>query len=472
MTADLAITGGLIINPAYESAHASRHGTLVVAGGRIAAFLDPADRPQARQILDATGMLVLPGGIDPHFHCRAPSFPQRGDFATESRAAAAGGVTTIFEMPISKPGVATASALTARGALVERDAYVNIALYGAPGLLDAREVQGMAQAGAIAFKLFMTEAPPGRADEFDGLIAPDLATVGAALALTRRTGLRCAVHCEDQSLIDWYSDQARNCPVADWQRHLMSRPAVAETAALAGVLQLAQALHAPVHIVHVSAQASVALVQAAKQQGTPVTAETCPHYLLFTNEVLAQVGPYGKINPPIRSQADQDALWKGLHGGIFDFIATDHAPFTAAEKEATWGRMLDAPPGHPGVEALVPLLLTWGLEGRFPLERVVELMASNAACSFGLYPHKGVLRLGSDADICVYDPRTATTLEGGSWRTKGAEASRLYQGVPVQGSVHATIVGGQVVYQDGAVVGRPGSGAWLRPRRADLERQS
>ncbi len=462
MTADLVITGGLILNPTYETAYASRPGTLVVEDGRIAAVLDPATRPAARQVLDASDMLVVPGGIDPHFHCRAPSFPQRGDFATESRAAAAGGITTIFEMPISKPGVATTAALKTRGALVARDAYVNIGLYGAPGLLDEGEVQGMAQAGAVAFKLFMTEAPPGREDEFEGLIAPDLATIGAALALTRQTGLRCAIHCEDQSLIDWYSAQARCSSVADWQRHLMSRPAVVETAAIAGVLQLAQALQAPIHIVHVSAAASVALVQAARQQGTPVTAETCPHYLLFTDEILEQVGPYGKINPPMRTQTDQDALWAGLHAGIFDFIATDHAPFTAAEKEATWGRILDAPPGHPGVEALVPLLLTWGLTGVLTLERAVELMSSNAARSFGLYPGKGVLRPGADADICVYDPRPDATLEGSVWWTKGAPASRLYHDMPVRGSVHATVVGGHIVYQEGTMVGQRGCGTWLR----------
>ena len=462
MTADLVITGGMIVNPACETEYASQAGTLVVEEGRVTALLDPAERPSALQVLDATGMLVLPGAIDPHFHCRAPSFPQRGDFATESRAAAAGGVTTIFEMPISKPGVATTEALIARGALVERDAYVNIGLYGAPGLLDAQEVNGMAQAGAVAFKLFMTEAPPGREDEFEGLIAPDLATIGAALELTRETGLRCAIHCEDQSLIDFFSARARLSPVTDWKRHLMSRPAVVETTAIAGVLQLAHFLQGPIHIVHVSAEASVALVQAAKQEGVPVTAETCPHYLLFTEEILEQVGPYGKINPPMRTQEDQKALWNGLRSGVFDFIATDHAPFTAEEKEATWGRILDAPPGHPGVEALVPLLLTWGLDGTFSLERTVELVSTNAARSFGLYPRKGVLRPGADADICVYDPRANTTLEGTSWWTKGAKASRMYQGMPVRGSVHATVVAGQIVFIEGTVVGDPGSGSWLR----------
>ena len=467
MTADLAITGGRILNPSFETTFASRLGTVTVEGGRITGILEPTERPPARETIDASGMLVLPGGIDPHFHCRAPSFPERGDFATESRAAAAGGVTTIFEMPISKPGVATKKALKDRGSLAARDAYVNIALYGAPGLLLEREVEGMAQTGAIAFKLFMTEAPPGREDEFEGLIAPDLATIGAALELTRETGLRCAVHCEDQSLIDWYTRQARDRSVEDWQRHLMSRPAVVETTAIAGVLQLARALGAPVHIVHASAKASIDLIRAAKSAGAPVTAETCPHYLMFTNAELERVGPYGKINPPVRQTEDRDALWQGLHDGVLDFVATDHAPFTAAEKEAAWGNIIDAPPGHPGVEALVPLLLTWGLDGTFTLEQSVELLASNAARSFGLYPRKGVLRPGSDADICVFDPRREALLNGSAWLTKGAEASRLYQDVPVGGSVHATVVGGQVVYREGSIVGQPGCGAWLRPGHTD-----
>lgn len=466
MTADLLIAGGRIVNPAYADPQAPDRGNLVVEEGKIAAILEPDDRPRAHQVLDASDMLVLPGGLDPHFHCRAPSFPQRGDFATESRAAAAGGVTTIFEMPISKPGVATTQALRNRGDLVRQHAYVNIGLYGAPGLLDPDEVRGMAEAGAIGFKLFMTEAPPGRGDEFEGLIALDPATLAAALEMTRATGLRCAVHCEDQSLIDWYSARALASEVEDWRRHLMSRPSVVESLAVGGVLQLAGALRAPVHVVHASARESVALIQDAKRGGSPVTAETCPHYLMFTEAVLERVGPYGKINPPIRTAEDRDALWRGLKEGVLDFVATDHAPFTAEEKETTWGRILDAPPGHPGVEALMPLVMTWSLEGHFSLARAVELSSSNAARAFGLYPRKGVLRAGADADVCVYDPRPETTLNGTRWLTKGAAASRLYAETPVRGRVHATVVGGKTVFQNGAVLGRPGDGAWLRSQPA------
>lgn len=464
---DLVIAGGTIINPSHETAYTSGPGTLVVENGWIAAVLAPADRPSATRVLDAAGMLVLPGGIDPHVHCRAPSFPQRGDFATESMAAAAGGITTIFEMPISKPGVATTAALQARGALVERDAYVNIALYGAPGLLDAGEVQGMADAGAIAFKLFMTAAPPGREDEFAGLIAPDAASLCTALELTRETGLRCAIHCEDQSLIDLYAARALAHPGPDWQRHLMSRPAVAETVAIASVIQLAQALEAPVHIVHVSAQASIALVHAARQRGVPLTAETCPHYLLFTNDVLAEAGPYAKINPPIRTHADQEALWDAVQAGVLDFIATDHAPFTVAEKEAARGRILEAPPGHPGLEVLVPFLMTRALQGSLSCERAVELMSANAARAFGLYPRKGVLRPGADADICLYDPRGKACRTRAGWLSKGAQANRLYQDLHIQGSVHATIAGGRIICQEGTIVGQRGDGTWLRPHMAD-----
>jgi dihydroorotase (multifunctional complex type) len=455
---DLAIVNGILVNPFPEDGNEPEQATLAVHQGQIQAILEPGARVEATRVLDARNMLVLPGAIDIHFHCRAPAFPARGDFASETCAAAAGGVTTVFEMPISKPGASTVAIWEARRKLAERDAYVNVGLYAAPGLLDAKEIKGMVAAGAIGFKFFLTRAPEGREDEFEGLVAESMGTVAEALELIRPTGLRCAFHAEDQSLIDFYMARAQTGDMPDFKRQGQSRPAVVEAAAIAGLVAVAIELDTPIHIVHVSTKAGADLVRYARASGAPVTAETCPQYLLFTEDILEQVGPYGKINPPLRHAEDQEALWQALADGVLDVITTDHSPFTAEEKEATWGNILDAPPGHPGVEALVPFALTEALNGRFSLPRAVELISTKPAQLFNLFPKKGIIQAGVDADLTIYDPRPEGQIDRTRWLSRAAESNRLYDGMPTRGEVHTTVVGGKVVYQAGRVVGKPGDG--------------
>ena len=460
---DLAIINGSIINPFAEDGDEPTPATVTIHQGQVQAILETDSSIEASQVVDAQNMLVLPGAIDIHFHCRAPAFPAWGDFASETRAAAAGGVTTIFEMPISKPGVSTVAVWEARRELVERDAYVNVGLYAAPGLLDAQEIEGMAKAGAIGFKFFTTRAPEGREDEFEGLVAEDMATVAEALELIRPTGLRCAFHAEDQSLIDLYMARAQLADVPDYKRQNLSRPAIVEATAIAGLIAVASELNTPIHIVHVSTKAGADLVRFARARGAPITAETCPQYLLFTEDILEQVGPFGKINPPLRHPEDQVALWQALEDGVLDVITTDHAPFTAAEKEATWGDILAAPPGHPGVEALVPFVLTEALNGRFTLSRAVELISTTPAQLFNLYPSKGIIQAGSDADLTIYDPRPKGKIDRTKWFSRAAESNRLYDGLPIRGEVYATVVAGRVVYQAGQIEGQPGDGTIVRP---------
>lgn len=460
---DLAIINGTLINPLSENDNATLPATVAVHQGLIQAILEPGAVVNASRVLDAEGMLILPGAIDIHFHCRAPAFPARGDFASETRAAAAGGVTTIFEMPISKPGASTVAVWEARRKLVERDAYVNVGLYGAPGLLNADEIQGMANAGAIGFKLFLTRAPEGREDEFEGLVAENLAVITEALELIRPTGLRCAFHAEDQSLIDSYTARARAANIPDFKRHGQSRPAVVESTAIAALIALAGDLNTPIHIVHVSTKMGADLIRYARSINAPVTAETCPQYLLFTEDILEHVGPYGKINPPLRHAEDRQALWQALADGVLDVIATDHSPFTAAEKEAAWGNILDAPPGHPGVEALVPLVFTEALNGRFSLARAVELISTKPAHLFNLFPRKGIIQPGSDADLTIYDPRPEGQIDRTKWLSRAAECNRLYDKMTVRGEVHATIVGGKVIYRAGQIEGKRGDGQIVRP---------
>jgi allantoinase len=471
---DLAITGAHLVSPALDGAGlgsdaGSRRATLLVRDGRIAAIQDPDAPFEAREVVDAEGMLLLPGAIDAHFHCRDPSFPHRGDFATETQAAAAGGVTTVFEMPISKPCASTVEVWNARRDSAAAKAYVNIGLYAAPGRMDREETLGMADAGAIGFKLFTTSSAPGREDEFLGLATNGLDEVLVALEHVAETGLRCVFHAETQELIDLYTERALAGPGPEHLRHGRSRPAVVEASAIAAVVEVARAVGTPIHIAHVTSAQAVDVVRHAKRTGAPVTAETCPHYLFATEDDLERVGPYGKINPPIRGAGDREALWEALEDGTLDYVATDHAPFTAAEKEAAWDDIVGAPPGHPGVDKLLPLMLTEALRGRMTLERAVELVSTAPARLFGLLPRKGVLWPGADADLTLYDPRPERTIARGTGFGRAADCDLLYEGRTLQGEVRATFVAGKAVFRDGEIVGRPGDGAIVSPDRTRLQ---
>jgi allantoinase len=462
--ADLAILNGSVIAPSLAGVNADPlPNNVIIDQGRITALVTPGERIEADKIIDADGMLVLPGAIDIHFHCRAPAFPERGDFFSESRAAAAGGVTTFFEMPISNPCASTTEVWRNRCELALQNVLVNVGLFAAPGRLDRNEIDGMVEAGAIGFKVFMTAAVKGRESEFDGLCITELANIAQALELIQETGLRCVFHAEDQGLIDLYMERARRSELPDYLRHRRSRPAVAEATAVAGLLSLAKSIGTPIHIAHVSSAASVELIRRARDEGLPVSAETCPHYLLFDEEVLERVGPYGKINPPIRGPEDREALWQAVDEGVIDVIATDHAPFTSAEKEASWGNIIDAPPGHPGVEMLVPLVLDQALRGRISLAKAVELISTKPAQLFGLYPQKGSLWPGADADITLFDPRPEREIRLEDGFSRAAACNWLYRGMRLQGTVAATIVGGKIVYQDGQIVGNRGDGHLARP---------
>jgi dihydroorotase (multifunctional complex type) len=290
------------------------------------------------------------------------------------------------------------------------------------------------------------------------LTTDSLAEIVEALELIKPTGLRCVFHAEDQSLLDLYTARARQLDVSDYRRHALSRPELVEAVAVSELLTVAKALETPIHIAHVTSAVAVDLLRRAKEDGVPVSAETCPHYLWFTDEILEKVGPYGKINPPIRRERDRQALWEGIADGTIDLVATDHAPFTKEEKEAGWSDIIDAPPGHPGLEALVPLMLSHALSGHMDVAKAVALISTTPARLFDLYPRKGALLPGSDADVTVYDPRRKTTMRRGSGFSRAADCDVLYDGMELQGGVHLTIVNGKVVYRDGEVTGQPGDG--------------
>jgi allantoinase len=453
---DLAVTGGTVVTE--QGAYPADVG---VAGGRIVAIAAPGALPPATETIDARGLLVLPGAIDIHFHCRTPGYDERGDFFSESCAAAAGGVTTVFEMPISKPGCATPAIFRNRRRLIEEQAVIDVALYGAPGTLVRDDVLGMAHEGAVAFKIFMHRAPLGRDDEFIGICLTEDEQLHQALRLTRETGRRLVVHCESDSMLEAGIGRLREAGRTDLAAHGESRPPVVEAVAVARLLALAEDLGAPVHVAHVSCRQALDVVRRFRRDGLDVTAETCPHYLFFDEGDFLRLGAYAKINPPIRTARDQEALWGGLADGSLDVVTTDHSTYLPAEKERGLDDIWRAPSGAPGVQTLLPAMLTAALRGRLALTDAVRLIAGAPARLFGLEGRKGAIRPGADADLCLYDPAPRTVFSREMMHSRAADVDRLYLGMEFQGRVAATVARGRVVFRDGQLLAAPGSGGFL-----------
>ncbi|RPI98631.1 MAG: dihydroorotase, partial [Chloroflexi bacterium] len=425
----------------------------------------------AQERIDATARLILPGAVDIHWHCRAPAYPERGDFATETRAAAAGGVTTVFEMPISKPCCATGEIFRSRKTLADANVYVNYALYAAPGLLKRDEIEDMVAEGAIGFKIFMTSAPAARFDEFEGLCLPEVPELRQALTLIAEAGLVCSVHAENEQLIQWHTQQLIAAARNDVAAHNESRPQHVEALGIATLLTLNEDIGAHLHVAHVSCRAALDMVRRFRRPDQSITAETCPHYLFFTEADMERVGPYAKVNPPLRKADDQLALWEGVTEGTLIAVTTDHSPFTVEEKERARTDIWRTPPGAPGVEELVLSMMDTALSGRISVEHAVRLFSTNGAKRFGIYPQKGVIAAGSDADLVVYDPRATTTIRPEMLFSKAKDSDRLYLNMTFQGRVERTIVNGKTVFRNGQITGEPGWGKFVRPNPAQIHRK-
>ena len=410
----------------------------------------------------------MPGAIDIHWHCRAPAYPERGDFATETRAAAAGGVTTVFEMPISKPGCATSKVLRDRRDLALRDSYVNFGLFCSPGLLDREDILEMAAEGAIGFKIFMHPPHPGREDEFEGLCIQDSGNLYEALLMVKETGLRCTVHAESAQLLEYFSGMMQHSGRKDPLAHVDGRPSIIESTAVAVLIEMARTIGMSIHIAHLSSKGGLELIRTAQHNGVAITAETCPQYLFFHQGDMERLGPYAKINPPLREEADVAALWDGLHDGSIAAVATDHSPFLVDEKERGWDDIWSAASGAPGVETFVPVMMDAAAQGKLSVPQVVRLLSTTPARLFELYPNKGIIQPGSDADLTLFDPNAEWTVDPQKMFSQSRDTDKFYTGRALRGAVISTLVGGKLVYHRGEIVGARGGGTFVRPGNVTL----
>ncbi|MBM6581890.1 amidohydrolase family protein [Microvirga sp. BT689] len=457
---DMILRGGDVLLPGGISSC-----DIAISGGRIAGILERNAEVSAGTVHDIRGQTVLPGIVDVHFHVRAPSYPERGTVGSETRAAAAGGVTTILEMPISKPCCNSVAVFDARRDHFEGEAQVNFGLYAAPGIASVDDLQAMARRGAVAFKVFTTAAPPRRDDEFAGLALPEEVDQYETLRRVAATGMLLVVHAESEPLMHHYMGAQQASGRTDAIAHEASRPDIVEAVAVAKILTMARKTGVRIHVAHVTSRAALDVIRAFKAIGTDVSAETCPHYLIFTNDDVARVGPDAKINPPIRSADDRAALWEGVADGTISIVTTDHAPFSRREKEAAKGNMLTAPPGSPGVEFLLPAMLDAASRGVLPLEKAIGLIAANGAKRFGLYPRKGEIAIGADADLAIVDLSAQTVVVPAALQTAARDCSGLYAGRRFAGAVTTTVVGGRVVYTGGQVIEGANAGRFVPGQR-------
>ena len=428
-------------------------GDIVVEDGKIQSLTKSSLSIQADTVLDARGNLVLPGMIDMHVHFRDPGFPDREDFQSGTSAAAAGGVTTVADMPNTVPSVTSVEALREKVEIADRKALIDFALIAGAGELSADMLVSLAKGGVVGYKTFMIARFKELAAS-DGQMLDNFETIA-------ETGLPCMIHAENEDIVSRGIEKAKALGRVDPIAHSEFRPPIAEVEATARTIMLAGETDVHLHICHMSTKGAAKVLGWAKKRRRKVTGETSANYLLLNSEVMKKVGPYAKIDPPLRSPQDQEALWEALNGGVIDVIASDHAPYPKEDKEKGWQNIYDAPSGGTGVETTLPLMLDCVNRGLITLERLVETFAVNPAKIMGLYPRKGVLAPGSDADIIIVDPMSQFVIKGEKLHSK--QKITALEGYGGKGRPLTTIVRGKVIMEGGEVVGKPGFGEYLKP---------
>ena len=459
MAADLAIRGAIVIS---DGAHAR---DILIRDGRVSALVEPG-ASDADSEIDARGLFAIPGIVDAHVHFNDPGRADWEGWSHGSRAAAAGGVTTVIDMPLnSLPPVVDGAAFDLKRAAGERSSIVDFALWGGLVGTDPRPLRELAERGAVGVKAFLCESG---VPEFPAL--PDL-DLRPAISAAAGAGLLVALHAEDDSLVRDATARVRAMGRTDRGAWLASRPPLAEVRAVARACDAAAGTGARVHIVHLSAADALGAIGAARAAGTDISVETCAHYLVFDDADVLVQGPLLKCAPPIRERANREALWDAVLHGRIDLITSDHSPCPAAAKTrgdedvfAAWG-------GVSGVQSLLPAVFTEALrraqgapDPRAVAGFIAWRLAARPAERFGLSPRKGRIAAGADADIALFDPAREWTLGASAVQTRSGLTP--YAGRPCTGAVVRTLVRGTTVYLDGEFPAPPGHGRFVAAARA------
>jgi dihydroorotase len=441
MEADIVIRDARVV-----TAEAVFPADVAIAGDKIVAL---GSALHGKRVIDASGKYVIPGAIDSHVHFRAPGYDYKEDWQTGTGAAARGGVTTVLEMPNTRPPTGTLDALKLKQDIAARQAYVDYGIYGLLDESNIDQLEALIEAGVSGFKCFM-------GNTFGDLPAPSDGAMLEGFEILARRGMRCTVHAENASIMARRQAKLEAAGRGDPLAHLAARPEVCAIEAVSRAVVFAEWTGARLHIAHKSSKDALYVLREAKARGVDVTVETCPQYLLLSTTDHEKLGNVLRVNPPIREPGHQEPLWQALREGVVDMIATDHAPHLPEEKTRASCWQCDC--GFPGVETQMPLMLTEVNRARMSICDYVRWACVNPAKAWGLFPNKGVIQPGADADLAIVDLKREWSIDQSQLFSKSKITP--WHGRRVQGGPVLTMVRGRVVMESGRIVAEPG---WGRP---------
>lgn len=456
MAADLFLHNARVVTADAEFA-----GGVGVTNGVISHVVTSGRQVDATRTLDLEGKVLMPGLVDAHVHFNDPGREHWETYRTGTRAAAAGGVTTILDMPLNSfPPTINVAELKRKREVAAKEAVVDYGHWG--GLIDNNldEVPGLCQAGVIGLKGFMISS-----DEYPR-VDDDL--IWAGLNLAKVHDNLVGIHAENDSIINYLTQQLQAEDRRDLAAWPESRPVFQELEAISRILHWAQVSGGRLHIVHISTAEGIEAAVRARRAGVKVTVETCPHYLLLDLEDYMHIGPRAKVGPPLRSRTEVEELWQAVLLGQVDTIGSDHSPSTIQEKEIGYDDIWQAWGGISGLQTMLSALLTAGVYRRnLPLPDLTRLVCTNPARIFGLYPQKGSIQPGSDADLVVVDLDNSWILQDESLLYQNQHSA--FTGYEFRGRVVSTFLRGVEIFGQGRVIAQPGFGRLVQRSRPASE---
>jgi dihydroorotase len=440
---DLILKNGTLVTSAE-----SFKGDVAVKNGKIAFTGKLEESGTADEVYDASGKHILPGIIDSHVHFRDPGLTEKEDFQSGSAAAAFGGITTVADMPNTVPVTSTLESFNEKLKIAQEKSYVDFAIFSLLSNDNTDEMEGLVKAGTLGFKVFLGTSTGYVAAPLYGVLFEQLKKCACL-------GIRVGFHAEIGELNAHFTAICKEkTGVPENVLLEQARPVISEVLAIQTAVCFAQFTGAKIHIHHVTSKDGSLVIEEAQRRGVMVSAETCPHYLLLDSGTEKT----NKVYPPVRDKNHREALWEAVGKGIIDTIASDHAPHTSREKALGFWQ---APAGLCGVETLVPLMLNEVNRGNLSLNDFIRLSSEGPAKIWGIYPQKGNLLPGADADFTIVDMKMKRKIREKELHSKSKTSP--YDGMETQGQPVATIVRGVFVMRDGELTGEKGYGVLISP---------